>query len=441
MEGLIPPAIRHTAQSLVASGLAKTKLPDLHPLVREFICSSNKLFATLLVPLTISHPSGHLVLGLEAGTFNSQGKVDAWFFAKQDGPHSGALIGYTEAHSSVPVSSKCFSTITGREPIDVTSDYVFKGIFRDAERMTDFLTHVLIGQDKVLPAGTIIEDIEFIANEHTQHLLEAEAKRTVFDVQVKTNEGIFIVEMQRNYVLPREYLKRVEFYGALALTHQTIKAPRGKAGMKDYRSSLPVIVISFVSDKVKMFDQNVPCVSYHMTLEGTTKKRYMKSFAYVFLELGKLNSDEENDSIDKGLLDWLLLFKTSNIDQHYGNEQVNKAVRYVQYVRDNEYDAYVRDLISEQVLANEMQAAVERAVEDLTAKNQKLEEEKKRAEEEKKRAEDMLEEEKKRAEDDKKVMQETLEKTVKTMLQHGIDCDTIAGVTKLPLDEVKRIKG
>jgi DNA-binding transcriptional regulator YhcF (GntR family) len=53
----------------------------------------------------------------------------------------------------------------------------------------------------------------------------------------------------------------------------------------------------------------------------------------------------------------------------------------------------------------------------------------------------MLEEEKKRAEDDKKVMQETLEKTVKTMLQHGIDCDTIAGVTKLPLDEVKRIKG
>jgi len=80
-------------------------------------------------------------------------------------------------------------------------------------------------------------------------------------------------------------------------------------------------------------------------------------------------------------------------------------------------------LISEQVLANEMQAAVERAVEDLTAKNQKLEEEKKRAE------------------DDKKVMQETLEKTVKTMLQHGIDCDTIAGVTKLPLDEVKRIKG
>jgi hypothetical protein len=156
----------------------------------------------------------------------------------------------------------------------------------------------------------------------------------------------------------------------------------------------------------------------------------MKSFAYVFLELGKLNSDEENDSIDKGLLDWLLLFKTSNIDQHYGNEQVNKAVRYVQYVRDNEYDAYVRDLISEQVWANEMQAAVERAVEDLTAKNQKLEEEKKRAEDDKKRAED-----------DKKVMQETLEKTVKTMLQHGIDCDTIAGVTKLPLDEVKRIKG
>jgi len=91
-----------------------------------------------------------------------------------------------------------YSSIAGA--VDVKSDYVFKGVFRDESRAKDFLTNILIGDKKILPKGTKIEKIKYLPNEHIQNMNENDAKKMLFDLQIQTSHGIYIIEMQRNYV-------------------------------------------------------------------------------------------------------------------------------------------------------------------------------------------------------------------------------------------------
>lgn len=78
----------------------------------------------------------------------------------------------------------------------------------------------------------------------------------MFDLIVKTNNGIFIIEMQKN--ASSDYLKRVEFYNSIAYSNQDIKgkgnnynAEKGKNvkyPMKDYEKALPIVTISVITD-------------------------------------------------------------------------------------------------------------------------------------------------------------------------------------------------
>jgi predicted transposase/invertase (TIGR01784 family) len=253
-----------------------------------------------------------------------------------------------------------YTSITGMDKIiDVTSDYVFKGIFSDEARTKDFLENVLIGKEKILPEGTQIESLDYLPTEYIQNKMPEDAKKTVFDLQIRTNNGIFIIEMQKN--ASQDYLKRVEFYSAISYSHQQIKDKDFKTTMKDYTNALPIVTIAVINEKI--FDAKVPCVSYHVNMERKTQEQHMKALSYVFIELGKFGHPKYDQSnITANEKDWLAFLKTQDLNHTYNNNQVNNAVKYVQNIRDHKYDEYIRALIAEMAAQKELESAENRGV-------------------------------------------------------------------------------
>ena len=263
-----------------------------------------------------------------------------------------------------------YSNVTGMDrEIDITSDYIFKGIFSDESRTRDFLENILIGDNKIFPEGTKIQEMEYLKNEYIQSKLPEEAKKIIFDLQIKTQQGIFIIEMQKNAT--PDYLKRVEFYNAIAYSNQDIKdkgdvTKNGKTTkypMKDYESAHPIITISVIKDK--LFDDKVPCVSYHTNTEKETGRQYMNAFSYVFIELDKFDVNNYNKSIiSDNEKDWLTFMKTQDINKTYKNEQVNSAVKYVDNIKTNKYEEYLRHQMSEMAAMKEIESAEQKGRKD-----------------------------------------------------------------------------
>jgi len=258
-----------------------------------------------------------------------------------------------------------YSNVTGMDrEIDVTSDYIFKGIFSDESRTRDFLENILIGDNKIFPEGTKIQEMEYLKNEYIQSKLPEEAKKIIFDLQIKTQQGIFIIEMKKNAT--PDYLKRVEFYNAIAYSNQDIKdkgdvTKNGKTTkypMKDYESTHPIITISVIKG-ILFDDDKVPCVSYHTNTEKETCKQYMNNtFSYVFVELDKFDVNNYNKSIiSDNEKDWLTFMKTQDINKTYKNEQVNSAVKYVDNIKTNKYEEYLRHQMSEMAAMKEIESA------------------------------------------------------------------------------------
>ena len=263
--------------------------------------------------------------------------------------------------SSIVASSRQFSTNTDvrffsydspvgtKNVIDVTNDYVFKNIFKHKEIITNFLENVLIGDKKILPSNSVIEDLEFLPNEYIQDKIPEESKRTIFDLQIKTNEGIFIVEMQKG--AKPEYLQRIEFYSAIAYSSQPIKkGPYIK--MKEYVNAKPVVTISILDEESgkNIFDPEVPCISYHINTEQKTGKQYMKALSHVFIDLKKFDDQED---MAEDMQDWLRLFTKQDLNYNYHNEQVKNAIKYINDIIDNNYDAYLRHSLTEQIQETE----------------------------------------------------------------------------------------
>jgi predicted transposase/invertase (TIGR01784 family) len=265
---------------------------------------------------------------------------------------------YTPKSNFSNLSKNCYfySSVTGMDnEIDVTSDYIFKGIFNDEARIIDFLENILIGDNKLFPKETKIQELKYLKNEYIQNKMPQEAKKSIFDLQIKTESGLFIIEIQKN--VSQDYLKRIEFYNAIAYSNQDIKG-KGQAiindkitkyPMKDYESAYPIVSISVIEGR--LFDNEVPCVSYHTNIEKKTGKQYMKAFSYVFVELDKFDANDYNKSmITENEKDWLTFFKTKDLNKIYKNEQVNSAIRYVHNIRTKNMDDYYRHQITE--LAN-----------------------------------------------------------------------------------------
>lgn len=115
--------------------------------------------------------------------------------------------------------------------LDPTNDSLFKKIFRDLERLKEFINAVL-----ELPEGFRIKEIEFIPVEQVPII--DKGKKSIFDLKVKDEAGSwYIIEMQKRN--ESDYLKRVQYYSAHSYVQQLTKGIKNK-------DLLPVIVISLI---------------------------------------------------------------------------------------------------------------------------------------------------------------------------------------------------
>ena len=326
-------------------------------------------------------------------------------------------------HDKQPKYTYFHSTIRGQvngvnRVINVTDDYIFKGIFRDEARLKNFLESVLVGHGKMLEEGTIIEKVEYLPTEYIQNKIPEGAKKSVFDLQVKTNHGLFIVEMQKN--ASSEYLKRAEFYSSITYSQQQIKGE--VSSMKDYTKALPVIVVSVMEEN--LFEDDVPCVSYHINTEQKTSRRYMNALSYVFIELQKFGDDKYDQAgISKEEADWFKLFKTQEMTGIYTNAQVQSAIEYITYIRDNRYDEYIRHQITLLAAEKEHEDKLKKAVAKGKAEGINIGKAEGKAE----------------GIDIGKAARNI--EIAKNLLSQNIDINTISVATGLSLEQIEKIKG
>ncbi|HJD55829.1 MAG TPA: Rpn family recombination-promoting nuclease/putative transposase [Rickettsia endosymbiont of Pyrocoelia pectoralis] len=216
--------------------------------------------------------------------------------------------------------------------LDPTNDSLFKKIFRDLEKLKEFINAVL-----KLPDGLRIKEIEFIPVEQVPVI--DKGKKSVFDLKVKDEAGNwYIVEMQKRN--ESNYLKRLQYYSAHSYVQQLTQGIT-------HKDLLPIIVISLV--KTKIFDEEVPYISVHKTLETTTNKQYLYDLSYVFIELGKFDKNQLESITDE----WLHLFKCAAKENkppaNIKSKKVLDAYNVIEMhnLTPEEYDAFIRAKLME----------------------------------------------------------------------------------------------
>ena len=211
--------------------------------------------------------------------------------------------------------------------LDATNDVAFKKLFSNKDRLIDLLNSIL-----KLSEGSRIKELDYIPQEQMPLFLDG--KRSIFDLKVKDEAGRwYIIEMQRK--MERDYINRVQFYGSYSYVNQI------EQGVS-HKDLLPVVVISIIGQKV--FDDELPCINYHCLKETNTNKQYLFSLMYVFVELGKFDSNKIENDIDQ----WLHLLKCAHNEQEppkeIKNSSVLSAYEDLEQYRWNasEHDAYIR---------------------------------------------------------------------------------------------------
>ncbi len=215
--------------------------------------------------------------------------------------------------------------------LDPTNDVAFKKLFSKKERLIDLLNAVL-----KLPQGMQINELDYIPTE--QMPLFIDGKRSIFDLKVKDESGRwYIIEMQRK--VEKDYIDRVQFYGSYSYVNQI------EQGLK-HKDLLPIIVISIIGSNV--FSTELPCINYHHFTETSTKKQYLFSLTYVFIELGKFDESKIVNNTDQ----WLHLLKCAHKEQQppkeINNNKILSAYEDLEQYRWSqlEHDAYIRSKLA-----------------------------------------------------------------------------------------------
>ena len=106
------------------------------------------------------------------------------------------------------------------------------------------------------------------------------------------------------------------------MTHRYLDPTNDVAFKKLFSNKdlLPVVVISIIGQKI--FDDELPCINYHCLKETNTNKQYLFSLMYVFVELGKFDSNKIENDIDQ----WLRLLKCAHNEQEPPKEIKNSSI-------------------------------------------------------------------------------------------------------------------
>jgi predicted transposase/invertase (TIGR01784 family) len=214
--------------------------------------------------------------------------------------------------------------------LDPTNDVAFKKVFSDKEILKDFLNGILN-----LEGNRQIIDLEYISGEEIPDI--GQGKRSIFDIKVVDKAKYkYIIEMQ-NRPEPN-FLDRVQLYASHSFVNQA------KKGDAINRELMPIIVLVIVKNLI--FPNDVPCISYHDTIESITKKQYLFALSYAFIELGKFKKTENELVTTK---DYWLYYLSGSEDTKIPpptvkDLQVLRAYDAIEKFNWNEsqYDAYFK---------------------------------------------------------------------------------------------------
>ena len=214
--------------------------------------------------------------------------------------------------------------------LDPTNDVAFKKVFSDKEILKDFLNGAMN-----LEGSREIVDLEYISQEEVPDI--GQGKRSIFDIKVVDQaNNKYIVEMQ-NSPEP-SFLNRVQLYASHSYVNQA------KVGDTQNKELMPIIVLVIV--KKNVFPEQVPCISYHDTIERITKKRYLFALSYVFIELKKFKKTADNLQTPEDY--WLFYLsgseKTKEPPSSIKDAQVLRAYEAIEKFNwtEDQYDAYFK---------------------------------------------------------------------------------------------------
>jgi len=214
--------------------------------------------------------------------------------------------------------------------LDPTNDVAFKKVFSDKEILKDFLNGTLH-----LEGERQIIELEYISQEEIPDI--GQGKRSIFDIKVTDHaNNKYIIEMQ-NRPEP-SFLNRVQLYASHSFVNQS------KKGDSENKELMPIIVLVIVKNTI--FPSDVPCISYHDTIESATKKRYLFALSYAFIELGKFKKTPENLQTTEDY--WLYYLSGSETTKEppasIKDEQVLRAYEAIEKFNwsETQYDAYFK---------------------------------------------------------------------------------------------------
>ncbi|MBY0353769.1 Rpn family recombination-promoting nuclease/putative transposase [Candidatus Babeliales bacterium] len=287
--------------------------------------------------------------------------------------------------------------------LDPKIDLAFKKLFgsEDHKRVTiSFLNTMLEYTD-----DRRIETIQFLNNE--QLPVSAEKKENILDIFCTDRSGRkFIIEMQNAWM--RAFGSRIVYYGAKTYTNQLGKA-------MPYDDLNPVTVVA-ITKQFEVFPNKRNHKSIHYLVDSKTYEHDLDDLTFVFIELPKFNKKEHElvTNEDK----WLFLLKEigfyNHIPEPLKQAEFGEACQLLNQITlsDSEQSLYERKLIESH----------SRETNDYLAMN---------AEEYAKRA---------RQQGIEKGSRERQLETARKMLSKGFDVETIADMTSLPVDEIKKLK-
>jgi predicted transposase/invertase (TIGR01784 family) len=234
--------------------------------------------------------------------------------------------------------------------LDPTNDVAFKRVFSDKEILMDFLNSAmhLENEKKII-------DLEYIESEEVPDI--GQGKRSMFDIKVTDQSNRkYIVEMQNSP--ESSFLNRVQLYASHSYVSQARQGDHQNKGL------MPIIAL--VITKKNVFPKDVPCISYHDTIESATKKRYLFALSYVFIELKKFHKGA--DKLENPRDYWLYYLsqweQTTKPPENIKDIQVLRAYEEIERFNwtEAQYDAYFRAKLALEAYEEKLSSSYEQGL-------------------------------------------------------------------------------
>lgn len=234
--------------------------------------------------------------------------------------------------------------------LDPTNDFAFKKVF--ASKGHEKILISLLNAFLKLEGDDVITEVEILPQE--MHPEINAGKRYICDIRCKNQLGnYYIVEIQKNYF--DGYLKRIQCYGARALTSQILKG-------EEYKKLTPVILLSILDHKV--FDDTVDYLSFHRNVECKTGKSYLGDVVYVFVELPKYKLTQEPSTPHDYWMDFFTNWDKKTKTPVSAPQEIKEAYETLEEIHWSEdtMDTYFRAFIHEMDTNAKLKTAEERGL-------------------------------------------------------------------------------